>query len=641
MRKYFLLLFLILHYGIYFSQQNVIDSLQHVLKTVQEDTNKVNSLNLLSRLQMNSDLFKEGFVNAQYSKNLSNKLHYQRGLGNALTNLGNYYMQKGDYAKSLAEYLEALKSAEERNDKKGIAGSYNNIGNIYRYNSDYPNAVEFFLKALNLFEELKNKKGISAVYANLGTVYTYLKEHQKALNYFEKSLAISEKLQNKFEIAVSLMNIGNVYLDLGDYPKALDYQIKSLKIKEEINDKKGIQATISNIGLIYSEFGEKEKALEYHYRALKLAEEIGDKESMAISECNVGINLVRFNKFDEALTHALKSLELAKETGTLLDRAEAEKLLSTIYEKKKDGLKAMEHFKLFQLLNDTIANDENTKKIVTAEMNFEFTKKEAISRLEKERLANQNQIQLLQISRRNYIVLGLGVLLLVIISIAWLVLRQNKLKSEQTAIQLEQKLLRSQMNPHFIFNALATIESFIYENQPKEAGRYLSDFARLMRLILDNSTTEYITLEKEIKTLEYYLSLQKLRLENNLLYIINVDDKLDINDVLIPPMLTQPFIENAIEHGFRGSKQTGEITISFKELNNQLVVEVKDNGIGINKAKENEKQKHHKSMALQITKERLYVLNKSKTQKLSFSVSDISDESRQSTGTKVIFSIPL
>lgn len=198
------------------------------------------------------------------------------------------------------------------------------------------------------------------------------------------------------------------------------------------------------------------------------------------------------------------------------------------------------------------------------------------------------------------------------------------------------------MNPHFIFNSLTTIESFVYENQPKEAGKYLSDFARLMRLILENSAEEYIPLSKEIKTLEYYLLLQRLRLENNLTYRIVTDGIENINNVHIPPMLTQPFIENAIEHGFRNSTKTGNIDIEFTNLNDSVLqIKVTDNGIGIDSGKKSESKAKHKSMAIDITKERLQVLNKSKKQKVTFEISDISVQGSSDSGTMVLFTIPL
>ena len=271
---------------------------------------------------------------------------------------------------------------------------------------------------------------------------------------------------------------------------------------------------------------------------------------------------------------------------------------------------------------------------------FETEKKEA----EIEILAGKLQVQSLKLKNSRNIMLSLIGIFILSVLLAWLIFRQNKLKTERMAIQLEQKLLRSQMNPHFIFNSLTTIESFIYEKQPKEAGRYLSDFARLMRLILENSSEESIPLIKEIKTLEYYLQLQKLRLDGNLTYSIRTKGIEDVESINIPPMLTQPFIENSIEHGIKGIASDGHIDIEFELINDDtLRIQVTDNGIGINSALQNnsESMYKHKSMAVQITKERLLVLNKSKKQKVTFAISDISDENNLQSGTKVVFTIPV
>ena len=209
-------------------------------------------------------------------------------------------------------------------------------------------------------------------------------------------------------------------------------------------------------------------------------------------------------------------------------------------------------------------------------------------------------------------------------------------------MQLEQKLLRTQMNPHFIFNSLASIESFIYENEPKEAGMYLSKFARLIRLILENSASEYITLEKEIETLNFYLSLEKLRLNDNLYYSIEIDSSVSLDQIYLPPMLTQPFIENAIEHGFRGMKEAGKLNVSFKVSEGILEVQITDNGMGIAQSQQQKDlNKTHKSMAIQITQERLKFLNKNKKRKLNFAVTELLNDKNENKGTKVLFEVPL
>ena len=216
------------------------------------------------------------------------------------------------------------------------------------------------------------------------------------------------------------------------------------------------------------------------------------------------------------------------------------------------------------------------------------------------------------------------------------------LKKEFQTLELEHKLLRSQMNPHFIYNSLNAIQSFIIENNVKESTTYISNFADLMRLILENSRLEYVIIQKELDTLELYLKLQQLRFENEFEYFINVDEKIDKDEMKIPPMLAQPFIENAIEHGMRGKNIFGKLIIRFILKNNFIIFEVEDNGIGRVKAmqlRENRKI-HHKSLATQITQERIEILNRQNQGEIKFEIIDLKDKEGNACGTKVTFDIP-
>lgn len=221
--------------------------------------------------------------------------------------------------------------------------------------------------------------------------------------------------------------------------------------------------------------------------------------------------------------------------------------------------------------------------------------------------------------------------------------REKKMMEQNRFLMLEQKLLRSQMNPHFIFNSLSSIQSFIFESNPIEAGSYLSRFADLIRSILYNSREEFISLEKEIKTLRNYLELQQLRYNQKFDFELDVDPLLDIENMSIPPMLAQPFIENAIEHGIKHIDERGLISISFTLMDDSILLMVEDNGIGIKAAKKmkNKKGQEHKSLATIITKERIEILNKGKRKKLySMQINDTFDANGNVDGTKVKFILP-
>ncbi|UII33182.1 histidine kinase [Fulvivirga ulvae] len=219
--------------------------------------------------------------------------------------------------------------------------------------------------------------------------------------------------------------------------------------------------------------------------------------------------------------------------------------------------------------------------------------------------------------------------------------KELRLRKEQQRIILEQKVLRLQMNPHFLFNSLMAIQNFIYKNEPAEAGRYLSEFAKLTRLILENSRQEFITLEREIETLKYYLDLQQLRFMQKFEYHINIDDTIEPELVRIPPMLSQPFIENSIEHGIIHSSESGNILIDYKFETGKLLFTVEDNGIGFNESSRFKKNKEHRSLATTITLERLARFYSWESDLAALSITNVKGEDNMVCGTRVSFYIPV
>ena len=261
-----------------------------------------------------------------------------------------------------------------------------------------------------------------------------------------------------------------------------------------------------------------------------------------------------------------------------------------------------------------------------------------------EALAQKNEIQHLQIEQNRYFIVGLASLVLLITAFAFLFIRQNRVNALNAKIELEQKLLRSQMNPHFIFNAMTSVQNYIYKEEPQEAANYLSSVFKLMRSILESSKEEYILLEKEIQTLKHYLILQQLCFQNKFDFNIEVDPKLDIGNVLIPPMMAQPIIENAIEHGIVNRiGEKGLIIVRLIKQENGFLFEIEDNGVGREKAREISKtnSSKHLSVATNITAERINLLNKKAKGKITMQIIDLKNEKDESSGTKVIFSFPL
>ncbi len=217
-----------------------------------------------------------------------------------------------------------------------------------------------------------------------------------------------------------------------------------------------------------------------------------------------------------------------------------------------------------------------------------------------------------------------------------------RITTKRKMAELKELLLRAQINPHFIFNSLTAIQGYIYKKEEKEAGRYLAEFSKLIRLILENTKEEYITLEKEIELLNYYLSLQKQRFKTKFAYKIEIDPNIDLSLIKIPPMLAQPFVENAIEHGVIKKLTNGEIHISLNMFNNTIVYTIEDNGIGRTKSNELKKgNENHKSYGTEITEERINCLRKKYGSQISYQIEDLYNEKNQATGTRVTIKIPV
>jgi ligand-binding sensor domain-containing protein len=221
--------------------------------------------------------------------------------------------------------------------------------------------------------------------------------------------------------------------------------------------------------------------------------------------------------------------------------------------------------------------------------------------------------------------------------------REKELVKAKKTQELEHRFLRSQMNPHFIFNSLGAIQSYIFKNQALEAGTYLSKFSKLVRLILDNSRNEEISLLKEIDTLKLYLELQRLRFPKKLSFLFEIDENLDVETIKIPPMMLQPFIENSIEHGFVKTNSGGIIRIRIKQSENGILLETEDNGVGIRSSIESKAKLkgNHEALATKITRQRIRNLNWGRKVKISLEILDLSELNTDLNGTRVSINIPI
>ncbi len=338
-----------------------------------------------------------------------------------------------------------------------------------------------------------------------------------------------------------------------------------------------------------------------------------------------------------ATDNALRAYQIARERDMPLVISDAALLLSEIYSRTGRNDLAYRYLREHMQLKDSISNDEFLKQVTRMEIQYDFDKKqkEAEYVQMQEKLVRDQKIK----QQRLYLK-GLGILLILVALISLLYLRHTRLMAKYSQIDLEQRLLRAQMNPHFIFNSLCAIQNLILAEKPQKANAFLTKIAGLMRNILENSREEYIPLEKEIETLSYYMDVQQLRFDTGFEYNINVDPSIDPENVSVPPMLAQPCVENSIEHGLLPGRENGLISVSYSLRGGLIMLEVTDNGIGREKAAEVTPVRKKQSISTKLTEKRLEHFRKIlKEKEISYEITDLF-EGGAAAGTKVVMMLP-
>ena len=642
MKPKIIILFFLFNVVIAYSQKNAVDSLVIVLNQTKNDIDKAKTLNLIANEYKTSNP-KLMLEYATKALQLSQKIKYKIEEGNAFLNLGNNNIISGNYKQALIYFSNAQKIFETEissnsslDVKKGLAKAYGSIGIVFSEQSNYAKALQFYLKSVAIYEDIKDFEKCAKLYNNIGIVYKSQKSDFKALEYFVKAQKIQEKLHDS-TIGITLTNIANCYLKQKSFDKAFDYYNKAKESLDKNPNPRALGEWYNNFGLFFKATKNNPKAIDNWKFALKTFETIDDKFGSADTYLYLGQLYLEQNKLIEAKNYAEKALALAKEIEVLEQIVISEKMLSEIYTIQNNTTQAFFHYKLYSIAKDSLLNEENTRKSVVAEMNYDYDKRDAIHKLE----LQKKEMLLKEQSKRNTLQLIFATLLgLLIFGIGFLIYSRVQLRKTLTLqkelAEYEQKALHLQMNPHFVFNCLGSISSFIVNNGTESAVTYLAKFSKLMRLTLEYSKESLIPVDKEIESLQNYLELEQLRFNHKFDFTITKSDAIE-DGMAIPPLFIQPLVENAIFHGIVPKKEFGNIKIYFYIEDNALKCSILDNGIGVEaskKMKENSVSVH-KSMAIDIINKRL-----EKMQLITGKLSQMIIEYKEN-GTNVILVLPI
>ncbi|MES2131557.1 MAG: histidine kinase [Bacteroidota bacterium] len=642
-----------------------LDSLHRVVKSNKHDTLKALALIQIADTYAtnNTDTAIRYCRQAQY---LCQKIRYKTGLSSCYNLLGYVLYETGDQDSALVYFLKNIQIDRSIGDVKGAANGLLNIGAMHYQKGDVIKALHYYYESLSLYEKINDRKGIMTCIYNIAALLYVQGQKDKARAYYFRCLKIARDLKDNEFINESITNIATIYRDdlvaLLDrnanmdsinayqskvvlyYNSALQQSKQHNFVRFYVQDLYGLAGTYHRLFFYMKKQGYPKdtvqamfnKSLNYYEQAVKISEEHNYKRLLSnILHGMAGLYLA-IDDISRAEALGLRSFKIAEEIKIPSNIRLASEVLYRIYKSKNDYKNALLMHERYATLKDSLLNEETKNTSLQKQFGYEAEKKEQ----ENVVLSQKNEIQQLELSRKEYFIYGMASIIVLILILSFLFIRQSRIISDQKTMKLEQRLLRSQMNPHFIFNSLMAIQSFVYKNEPKESGKYLASFAKLVRAILENSREEYITLSKEVQWLENYLKLQQLRFDNKFDYVIHTAEDLELDTTMIPPMLTQPSIENALEHGLKNIDYKGFIEVEFKKEKNYLLVRVKDNGVGIsvssaavNTDKESDK---HTSLSTMITKERLQLLNRRKFRKINFDISPVEPK-----GTLITFSIPL
>ncbi|MBX2925867.1 MAG: tetratricopeptide repeat protein [Chitinophagaceae bacterium] len=581
------------------------------------------------------------------------------GVAVANNNLGLLAFNRSDYRSAADHHTRSMESFIAAKDTFRTANLMINLGVDYQYLSDFNTALEYYFKALALFEQKGNDPttygvGITNSLTNIGLVYKNIGQYEKALEYYQRALEKNEAIQNLHGVASTLGNMAVAYELQGRPEESVRLLQRSLAINEKIENPRGIASDLTNLAAAYEQLKQYGNALQHIQRAMDMYDATEDRRYQAsakILAAEIYLNLPdkdlaerkisNRKRFEIAENYLEQALKIAREIKVVELESNAMGAMAGLYEKKKDYSRAFDALTTYMQLRDSVMNDEKRLDIAKKEAAFEFEKRELLQKAETDK---QIAFAAAEVERHKTIRNAIAVSGLVILcsAVSGLVLYKRKrdadvLRKEADLnaqiTDTEMKALRSQMNPHFIFNSLNSIRHYISRNNTRLADEYLVKFAMLMRQVFENAEQKKVLLSEDLKALELYIQMEEARLNNKFNYHIHIDESIDPDNTLIPPLLLQPFVENSIWHGIMPKEGNAVINIDVTKTEASICCTIADDGVGLKK--ELPALSDESPSGTIITRKRIALMNRA--QRTTASVRTVPT----TEGTKIEIMLPL
>ncbi len=588
--------------------------------------------------------YRKDSLSMRYFANECIKQKYLFGEAYAFNQLGRKYRNISEFAKAAELHRRALLASEEAKSLEFKVYSLNMLGVVYRRTDAIKTALDYNQEALELAETVENpsdgiKRSINVSLNSIGNIYQSLEQYDLAIQQFKKSLKLEKVLGNKLGLAINNQNIGECFEEQGKLEDALKSYRISLAYNKEINQDIGVVICNNSIAQVYIKQKKTQDAIKILEPTIKKARALGDQHVTTTVYINLGWAKMQAKAFKQAEANMLKGLDLAKKYNLPNSISKSNKFLSELYAEQGDYKTSFEYYKKAQEVNDRISNDRNLRYVNDMIIRYDSEKKNN----QIEVLAKENEIVKLKL-RKNQTSLLIGTIALALLAgIFYILYRQYQLKNEKQLLTLEQTMLRSQMNPHFLFNSLNSIKLYIINNEKKNAVHYLNKFSKLVRKILEASSHREISLAEELETVELYMNIENIRFSNEINFTTTISDNVDIHSSKIPSLILQPFLENALWHGLSSKDGSKNIDLhASKDSDNFLNITITDNGVGRAAAEKIKEAKvlKRKSVGIDITRERLANFSRDFQNSFNVEIVDLFEENGTASGTKIILRIP-
>ena len=536
-----------------------------------------------------------------------------------------FYHFTRDEPEEVEKVLRFIFENKDRVPISTLGQAYNHMGGIYYRHKGIEDALRMYFKAVEIHEKAGNSAGLARTYLNLGMIYRKLEKDELAEYFFEKS---SQNASHGKSTEIH---------DLSDTEgmtgarKQLEMTSKAL-MKIEDKDNSVLAAVMysdrCNIHLDLENYNE---AISDGEKALAIMERVNFGTNYQLTHYYIGTACLRLGQFEKAIYHLNQAIE---STNILKLKAQFYQQLIETHVGSGDYPAAFLASSQLSTIKDSINTIQENDRIAAITAQFE-TEKQA---QEIEILEGDNELKAAQLKNQKNILFATITGVVLLLTLLFFAYKNHKIKQNLQFSELTQKLLLMQLNPHFLFNALNGIQYFIKKNDTKKSTRYITNFSGLMRNILENSVEKFISIKEDHDTISDFLALQQLVHNNSFEYQVEIDENLDGANTAIPPMFTQPFVENAIIHGVSGISE-GKISVLYRLDNERIRVEIIDNGKGIYSEKKNANSLH-KSMGTSITKQRMENLLKAEKYPVELEISSQHD-SKDGQGTKIMLTFPL